>query len=199
MLIQNRLAANFVRKDHEPVTQPMPCGAATCVPIPCPEGRRRRSCRFVFRAVGRQRPIGASGGAQRSLLHERHFKICIQHAVRPAVGRCLSDHVPINLQKAVEEVRSHQADIVMLQEVEQTLPRGPKPSRRRTTRGCERNSPTTTVTSAIRSRTRASCRLGSGWRFFPRLRSATKSALISRRRRWNLISSAKSGPRLTAC
>jgi endonuclease/exonuclease/phosphatase family metal-dependent hydrolase len=34
------------------------------------------------------------------------------------------DHVPINLQKTIEEIRSHQADIVMLQEVEQTLPGG---------------------------------------------------------------------------
>ena len=34
------------------------------------------------------------------------------------------DHVPVNLQKATEEIRSHQADIIMLQEVEQTLPGG---------------------------------------------------------------------------
>ena len=34
------------------------------------------------------------------------------------------DHVPINLERAIEEIRSHNADIVMLQEVEQTLPGG---------------------------------------------------------------------------
>jgi endonuclease/exonuclease/phosphatase family metal-dependent hydrolase len=34
------------------------------------------------------------------------------------------DHVPINLQQAIDEIRSHDADIVMLQEVEQTLPGG---------------------------------------------------------------------------
>ena len=31
------------------------------------------------------------------------------------------DHAPINLQKAIDEIRSHNADIVMLQEVEQTM------------------------------------------------------------------------------
>lgn len=34
------------------------------------------------------------------------------------------DHVPINLQHAINEIRGHDADIVMLQEVEQTLPGG---------------------------------------------------------------------------
>lgn len=34
------------------------------------------------------------------------------------------DHAPINLQKTIEEIRQHDADIVMLQEVEQTLPGG---------------------------------------------------------------------------
>lgn len=34
------------------------------------------------------------------------------------------DHAPVNLQKTIDEIRSHDADIVMLQEVEQTLPGG---------------------------------------------------------------------------
>ena len=55
----------------------------------------------------------------------RHFKI-LQFNMQfgQPWDDAYPDHVPINLQKAVEEIRSHQADIVMLQEVEQTLPRG---------------------------------------------------------------------------
>ena len=34
------------------------------------------------------------------------------------------DHAPINLQKTIDEIRAHDADIVMLQEVEHTLPGG---------------------------------------------------------------------------
>jgi endonuclease/exonuclease/phosphatase family metal-dependent hydrolase len=34
------------------------------------------------------------------------------------------DHVPINLQAAIDEIRSHNADIIMLQEVEHALPGG---------------------------------------------------------------------------
>ena len=34
------------------------------------------------------------------------------------------DHAPINLQKTIEEIRTHDADIVMLQEVEHTLSGG---------------------------------------------------------------------------
>jgi endonuclease/exonuclease/phosphatase family metal-dependent hydrolase len=34
------------------------------------------------------------------------------------------DHAPIDLRKTVEEIRLHDADVVMLQEVEQTLPGG---------------------------------------------------------------------------
>jgi endonuclease/exonuclease/phosphatase family metal-dependent hydrolase len=34
------------------------------------------------------------------------------------------DHAPINLQLTIDEIRSHDADIVMLQEVERTLPGG---------------------------------------------------------------------------
>jgi endonuclease/exonuclease/phosphatase family metal-dependent hydrolase len=34
------------------------------------------------------------------------------------------DHAPIDLQKSIDEIRAHDADIVMLQEVEQTLPGG---------------------------------------------------------------------------
>lgn len=34
------------------------------------------------------------------------------------------DHAPINLQKTIDEIRAHDADIVMLQEVEKALPNG---------------------------------------------------------------------------
>jgi endonuclease/exonuclease/phosphatase family metal-dependent hydrolase len=34
------------------------------------------------------------------------------------------DHAPINLQKTIDEIRAHDADIVMLQEVEQTMSGG---------------------------------------------------------------------------
>lgn len=34
------------------------------------------------------------------------------------------DHAPIRLEATIEEIRRHQADIIMLQEVEQTLPGG---------------------------------------------------------------------------
>ncbi len=34
------------------------------------------------------------------------------------------DHAPINLQLTIDEIRAHEADIVMLQEVERTLPGG---------------------------------------------------------------------------
>jgi endonuclease/exonuclease/phosphatase family metal-dependent hydrolase len=34
------------------------------------------------------------------------------------------DHAPIDLQKTIDEIRAHDADIIMLQEVEQTMPGG---------------------------------------------------------------------------
>ena len=34
------------------------------------------------------------------------------------------DHTPVNLGKTIEELRQHDADVIMLQEVEQTLPGG---------------------------------------------------------------------------
>jgi endonuclease/exonuclease/phosphatase family metal-dependent hydrolase len=37
------------------------------------------------------------------------------------------DHAPVNLDLTIEEIRSHDADIVLLQEVEQALPDGKQP------------------------------------------------------------------------